>query len=78
MSILNTREDRARRQLARLGFRLNKTPSRSWLRAEYGPGYMILDGNTVVSGCSDHEYSDTLERVEEFILLRAEGAGPTA
>ncbi|MER9223778.1 hypothetical protein NKI48_34030 [Mesorhizobium sp. M0644] len=71
MSIIKTREDRARRRLARLGYRLNKTPSRSWLRAEYGPGYMILDGNTVVSGCSGRQYSDTLERVEEFIEDRA-------
>ncbi|MER9927180.1 hypothetical protein NKJ84_30830 [Mesorhizobium sp. M0048] len=71
MTILKIREDTARRRLARLGFRLNKTPSRSWLRAEYGPGYIILDGNTVVSGCSGHEYSDTLERVEEFIEDRA-------
>ncbi|RWO85753.1 hypothetical protein [Mesorhizobium sp.] len=69
MSEIKAREDRARRRLARLGYRLNKTPSRSWLRAYYGPGYMILDGSTVVSGCSDREYSDTLERVEDFIGL---------
>lgn len=67
MSRIKRREDRARRQLARMGYRLNKTPTRSWLRAYYGPGYMILDGNTVVSGCFGREYSDTLERVEEFI-----------
>lgn len=69
MSDIKKREDRARRQLARLGLRLSKTPTRSWLRAYYGPGYQILDGTTVIAGCHGREYSDTLERVEEFIQL---------
>ena len=37
------REDRLRRRLAKAGYRLAKTPARSWLRQEYGPGYMVLD-----------------------------------
>ncbi len=62
------REDRARRTLARNGYRLRKTPARSWLRQAYGPGYMIIDNarNFVVSGCTAYEYSDTLEDVEAF------------
>lgn len=64
------RETRARRALAKHSLRLIKTPSRSWLRAEYGSGYMILaDGNTVVSGFIGHEYSDTLEDVEAVLSL---------
>lgn len=64
-----TREQRARRRLARMNLRLIKTPARSWLRY-YGAGYMIMNGMTVVSGCGAHEYSDTLEQVEEFIDSR--------
>lgn len=62
------REDRVRRALRKEGYALRKTPSRSWLREAYGPGYMILDPerNFVVSGSAVHAYSDTLEDVETF------------
>jgi hypothetical protein len=62
------REDRVRRMLAKKGFRLEKTPARSWLRAHYEPGYMICEGNTVISGCLGRAYTDTLEQVEAFAL----------
>ena len=61
---LNAREQRMRRLLARGGFRLHKTPARSWLRAYYGPGYMITYNNNVEVGCGHHEYEATLEDVE--------------
>lgn len=62
------REDRVRRRLAKDGYRLTETPSRSWLRKHYRPGYMIVDNatNTVISGCIYREYSDKLEDVEAF------------
>jgi hypothetical protein len=67
----HTRERSARRQLSRLGFRLEKTPARSWLRREYGPGYQIFEGNTVVDGCGSREYELTLEAVEAWITEHA-------
>ena len=69
---IKIREDRVRRRLTKAGFRLNKTPARSWLRY-YGPGYMILDHrNNVVSGCRDRQYQNTLEDVEAFAASHAE------
>lgn len=62
-----SRENRARRALAKLGLSLRKTPARSWLRTYYGPGYMVLSGGTVVSGCASREYSDRLEDVEALL-----------
>ncbi len=62
------RERSARRQLSRLGFRLEKTPARSWLRTEYGPGYQIIEGNIVVAGCFTRQYEMTLEEVEARLL----------
>ncbi|WLS07516.1 hypothetical protein Q9314_15210 [Shinella sumterensis] len=62
-----SRERSARRHLSRLGFRLEKTPARSWLREHFGPGYQILEGNTVVDGCLSREYEMTLEAVEAWI-----------
>lgn len=64
------RERSARRQLSRLGFRLEKTPARSWLRKEYGPGYDILEGNIVVAGCFTRQYEMTLEEVEAWVSDR--------
>lgn len=66
-----SRERMARRQLSRIGFRLEKTPARSWLRKEYGAGYQILEGNTVVAGCFSRQYQMTLETVEAWIENRA-------
>jgi hypothetical protein len=61
------REDRVRRALAKHGYVLKKTPARSWQRAHYPVGYQIVDDrNTVVAGCYQREYEDTLERVEWF------------
>jgi hypothetical protein len=61
------REDRARRALAKHGLILKKTPSRSWLRQHYGPGYMIIDyRNCVISGACNREYEDTLEHIEWY------------
>ncbi|RUW58361.1 hypothetical protein EOA16_28030 [Mesorhizobium sp. M7A.F.Ca.US.008.03.1.1] len=62
-----SREDNARRRLSKHGFRLRKTPARSWLRAYYGPGYMITENNTVVRGCHGREYTDTLADVESYV-----------
>jgi hypothetical protein len=63
-----TREARIRRQLRRHGFILQKTPARSWLRAYYGAGYMITDDrNCVRCGARPHEYSATLDEVEDFL-----------
>jgi hypothetical protein len=65
---IKMREDRARRALAKHYYHLRKTPSRSWLRQYYDPGYMIMDRtNTVREGCYSREYQATLERVEEFV-----------
>ncbi len=64
------RERSARRHLSRLGFRLEKTPARSWLRKEYGVGYEILEGNIVVAGCFTRQYELTLEEVETWVSDR--------
>jgi hypothetical protein len=64
--LLKTREDRLRRHLARADMILCKTPARSWLRAHYDPGYMIVEGNTVVAGCSRREYELTIDEAEEM------------
>ena len=70
------REDRIRRKLTKAGYRLCKTPARSWLRGNYGAGYMIVDGypNTVISGCKHHEYPDNLADVESFAPEHVWGA----
>jgi hypothetical protein len=60
------RERRLRRQLDRLGYRLHKTPARSWLRAYYGAGYMITRDNTIQLGCFRHEYDATIDEVAAF------------
>lgn len=67
MTTEKSRENRARTALAKRGFYLRKTPARSWLRAYYGPGYMVLNCGTVVLGCAGREYTATLEDVEAFL-----------
>jgi hypothetical protein len=48
-----TREDRVRRALSKVGHRLCKTPARSWQRAHYPPGYMVVNGNnTAIAGAN--------------------------
>jgi hypothetical protein len=65
---IKVREDRARRALAKHDYCLRKTPSRSWLREYYGPGYMIIDqSNTVRAGSSSRQYDANLKDVEEFV-----------
>lgn len=73
------REDRARYRLRKLGYRLKKTPTRSWLRSYYGPGYQVLDGrNYVIAGCYNREYELTLEQIEDFISDREAKAAADA
>lgn len=70
------REDRVRRALAKDGYRLHKTPARSWRREHFGVGYMIVevDRNFAVSGYSPVPYSDSLDEVEEFVSFRKPAA----
>ncbi|WP_335309951.1 hypothetical protein [Sphingomonas phyllosphaerae] len=68
---IEAREDRARRAIRRKGdgcFRLQKTPARAWQRAEYGPGYQVIDsyGNTVVFGYWHRPWQATLQQIEEW------------
>ncbi|BBF93422.1 hypothetical protein [Blastochloris tepida] len=72
-----SRESKVRRQLQKCGYRLHKTPARSWLRKHYGAGYMITLNNTVVSGCSSREYDANLEDVELFVSDLASHPAPT-
>ena len=60
------RERKLRHALDRFGYRLAKTPARSWLRSYYGPGYMVLDGNTAIFGCCSRGYEATLDEVEAW------------
>jgi hypothetical protein len=64
-----TREDRVCRELVKHGLALIKIPSRFWLRDFYAPGYMILEGNIVVSGVYQRQYEDTLEHVEWYAFV---------
>lgn len=66
---VNAREQRMRRLLARGGFRLHKTPARSWLREYYDLGYMITFDNVVQVGCHVHDYDASLEDVEYWAPL---------
>jgi hypothetical protein len=69
MSEIKIREDRLRRLFAKHGHYLRKTPSRSWLRSYYGPGYMVLDYRNIVRlGCTHRPYDATLDQCEAFIL----------
>jgi leucyl aminopeptidase (aminopeptidase T) len=64
---IKAREDRLRRLLRRHNHCLTKTPSNSWLRREFGPGYMVVDYNNFVRlGCGLHEYEATLEMCEDY------------
>ena len=69
-----SRESRVRRLLKKRGHYLAKTPARSWLRKEYGAGYMVTnDRNTVVLGAHRHAYDGSLEEVEGFAADLAAG-----
>jgi len=69
MNEIKLRENSARRKLAKAGMSLKKTPSRSWLREQFGPGYMVIDiyTNTAVLGAGSHAFDATLDDVEDFL-----------
>jgi hypothetical protein len=67
---LKSREDRVRRELKELGYRLHKTPARSRSRKYYGVGYQISRDYSLVDGCSHRLYEMTLEDVEYFVAKR--------
>jgi hypothetical protein len=60
-------ENRTRRRLARLGFRLAKTPARSWVRQYHEPGYVVLKGNTCRCGGLIRPYDATRDDVDAFL-----------
>jgi hypothetical protein len=60
--------------LAKLDYRLSKTPARSWLRPYYGPGYQVLRNNYVVAGCGSCKYRMSIEEVEDFAVAAARKA----
>ncbi|MDX0370629.1 hypothetical protein GOC23_23955 [Sinorhizobium meliloti] len=60
-------ESKIRRELSKNGYRLTKTPARHWSRKHYDVGFMVLDGNHVVLGASQREYSATLEGVQTWL-----------
>lgn len=71
MPTTKSREDKVRRQLAKLEahgwyYRLHKTPSRHWTRSEYGPGYMISHSNVIQIGCRNRVYESTIDMIEWF------------
>lgn len=72
MSTEKNREDRARRLLAKHGYRLEKTPSRAWERQYYGPGYMIIScyDNIVRWGYGPRQWMLSLDEVEQIISER--------
>ncbi|ADH89250.1 hypothetical protein Snov_2903 [Ancylobacter novellus DSM 506] len=61
-------ESTIRRRLAKVGFRLQKTPAHHWTRAEFGTGYEVVDeGDMLILGCSQRPYDATLEDVRTFV-----------
>lgn len=71
MPSLKNREDRARRALIKCGYRLHKTPSRSYLRDWYGPGYMVTHNNVCVLGGISRAYDCSFGEVEAFVAEKA-------
>ena len=63
-----TRENRARRVLLRLGYRLMKSKRKDPRAIDYG-GYMIVDDsyNVIVEGSDPIAFSMDIEDVEKFI-----------
>ena len=77
---VKTRESRARRALDKMGYRLRKTPARSWLREHYGVGYMIVGtfanvgSNVILSSAGQREYELSLDSVDaEITRLQTTG-----
>ncbi len=62
------RENRLRRVAKRRGLRLTKSSRRDPRALDFG-GWMLVDiyQNVVVAGADVHEYSMSLEDVEEFL-----------
>ena len=60
-------ENRLRRQLDRMGFRLTKSRTRDERAIGYG-GYMVIDkwNNFVLAGAHPYEYCMTFDDVEAF------------
>lgn len=69
MNAIQRREQSARRQLAKHGLRLQKTPARSSSRDLYGVGYMVSDArtSTLVIGATHRAYDADLEDVEALV-----------
>ena len=67
------RENRMRRKLARMGYRLSRSGARDPKAYNFG-GYMILDAwrNVPLAGAQPYQYSMSLDDVEKF----AEREGP--
>ena len=65
--LCKNREKQARGLLAMYGYVLKKSPANSWERKYYGPGYMILENNTVKWGCYNRQWDMSLEDVEYII-----------
>ena len=63
------RENRLRRTAGRQGLNLMKSRRRDPRALEYG-GYMLKDAfrNIIVAGASPHEYSWTLDDVEDYLM----------
>lgn len=56
-----------RYQLRKSGHRLEKTPTRSWLREFYGVGYQVTENNCVRLGCFNRQYDASLADVRNFV-----------
>ncbi|WP_439925429.1 hypothetical protein [Nitrobacter sp. JJSN] len=65
------REQKARNQLKKHGFRLNKAPARHWTRAQYGVGYQLIAPTGFVIGANQREYEMSLAGVFEHIAWLA-------
>ena len=61
-----SREDRVRRRLAKLGYRLSKVPARSRLRRKHGVGYLVTHGRYVVLGYGRRPFTARLKQVEAY------------
>lgn len=63
----NNSESTIRLTITKAGYRLQKAPARHWTRAEYGPGYEVIDDrNTLVLGGWHRPYDATLDDVKAF------------
>lgn len=60
---IKTREDRARKQLAKQGYSLKKSRAQTWTADNQG-GYMIVQNGIIQAG---ERFGMTLEDVEKFI-----------